>query len=346
MTSPAYNSQLLFDRPVASTATVREGQSGAAARADHDHGDGPGSSSSVLPYKDTLTLSATTATWTLTYTPITYPTAHSLHVKCGSASLIEGTDYTVSGQVVSILAGSGLASGDALVARYFYSPGVDATWVDVVTAKGPLAWYRMNDVSNGGTMTDSSGNAHHGTWNAVTSHTRVTGLVTGDSDGALRMTGAGGEGATVPYGSWMNLASGVTWVILIDNTTDTSARLWAREQSTYVWSIQFGGAVYFLASGALIATSNATTLNDNGKHMIVITYDLVNVRIYIDGVIDKTQPYTTALPTPTNPADIFTIGYGGGITSAHMYAGDGDEFIFDNEVYTPADVAALWAAAN
>lgn len=158
-----------FGRPVANTSTLKEGQSGAAARADHDHGD-HSSGATMLPYKDTLTMSGTTATWTLTYTPVTSPTAHSLHVYAGSATLIEGTDYTVSGRVVSVLAGAGLVSGDALVARYFYTPGADVSSFTPSSISGLMLWYsaeyeatQYSDSASLTVLHDLSGNGHDAT---------------------------------------------------------------------------------------------------------------------------------------------------------------------------------------
>jgi hypothetical protein len=334
---------LAFDRPAASAAgdVGREGYSGAGARADHVHDRSSEAAGGSLFKKDTHTMTGTTGTWTLTYLPAT----DSLHVYNGASVLVEGTDYTLTSNVVSIT--SGVISGDVLVARYAYVPADAVVFADLIASLGPLAWYRLGDVALGGTMADSSGHFHHGSYINAAGISQGASLVDGDSNGALTMNGAGGTGATVPYGSWMNLTTNVSWVVLF-KTTDASARLWAREQSTYVWSLQGfgGGTIAFLANGALIATSTGTSYNDGNKHMAVFTYDGTNVRIYGDGVIDKTQAYSTPLPTPTTVNDIITVGYGGGLTTAHMYTGDLDELMMFDRVLTPAEIAAIWSAAS
>ena len=283
---------------------------------------------------------------TLTYLPV----EDSWNVMIRRSPAFMGDDYTVSGQTLSIINGEMTPlTGDKVQIQYDYYVAVATAptgeWPGLVASLGPLAWWRLGDVSNGGTMTDSSGHGHHGTWNAVTSHTATSSLVAGDSDDALNMTGAGGEGATVSYGSWMNQTQ-MSWVFLVDST-DTSARVIARESGlgglTYVWSVQMGSNIIFLASGAVVATSTAT-VNDGSTHLIVITYDGATVDIYVDGDLNTSVAYSTALPTPTNTG--ITVGYGGGTTTSHMFSGEMDEQILFDRALNATEVTALWAAAT
>ena len=131
-----------FDKPVASTAgdVGSEGTSGAAARADHKHdrtGDtgGGGVTTGDLPTgkKDNLTASGTSATWNLTYIPMT----DTLHVYNGAAVLEETTDYSLSGKTVSVT--SGIASGDVLTGRYLYKTNAQpSTVVTLNTTSGAV----------------------------------------------------------------------------------------------------------------------------------------------------------------------------------------------------------------
>lgn len=278
------------------------------------------------------------------------PVEDSWNVMVRRLAAFDGDDFTISGQTLSLIDGDlAPVTGDKVRIQYDYYTGVPTTmnteWVDTVTGLGPLAWYRLDDVSNGGTMTDSSGHGHHGAWNGVTTHSLTTSLVPSDPDGALSMTGAGGEGAHVTSAAWMNLTSNLSWLIFF-KTTDTAARLFAREQTSgggQDWSLQVGNNVFFCAGGSVVATSVDNTLSDDAMHMAVFTYDGSNVRIYIDGAIDKTQAYST--PLGTSAQDIL-IGYGGGIASGHMFAGTLDEAIIFDQVLSGADVTALWNAAQ
>jgi hypothetical protein len=212
-------------------------------------------------------------------------------------------------------------------------------------ALGPLAYWRLDDVGNGTTMTDVSGNAHHGTWNAVTSHTVTSGLLANEPDNALLMTGTGGEGAVVPSASWMNITTNMSWVILF-KTTDTAAHMIDRAQVVgggQDWSLQIGSQFYFLAGGSTVAASTATGLNDNTMHLAVVTYNGSSVKLYVDGALDKSVAYSA--PLPTSAYDI-TVGYGGGLTSAAMFTGTLDEAILYASVLSATDVADLWAAAT
>jgi hypothetical protein len=295
---------------------------------------------------DLFTLASTGAqNLTLTY----LPSDQSWNVSLNGITAKWGTDYTISGQTLSLLTPLDPRTSDILEIQYDYLTGLsalpDTAWVDTVTALGPLAWYRLDDVSNGGTLLDSSGHGHHGTWNGVTTHTFTTSLLPSDPNAALLMTGAPGEGASVPSASWMNLTTNMSWVIFF-KSTDTSARLWAREQITgggQDWSLQFGGQLYFAAGGAVVLTSAASGLNDNNMHMAVFTYDGAHVKLYVDGTLDTSVAYSTALGTA---AQDVVIGYGGGITTGHMFAGTLDEAVWFDLVLTSTDVTNLWNAAT
>lgn len=276
------------------------------------------------------------------------PQPDSWNVSLSGVDQEDEVDFTITDQTLNILTAADARSGEKLRIQYDYLTGIPAlpseAFTGLIESLGPLAWYRLDDVSNGGVMTDSSGHAHHGVWNSVTSHTLTTSLVN-DDDQALSMTGAGGEGAKVVSASWMNITTNLSWVIFF-KTTDTSARLIAREQTSgggQDWSIQVGSHVDFDAAGSLVASSLASGLNDNNIHMACVTYDGSNLLIYIDGVLDKNQTYST--PLGTSAYDI-TIGYGGGTTTAAMFTGVLDEAIIWDRVLTTTEIAAIWDAAT
>jgi hypothetical protein len=292
---------------------------------------------------DPFTCAGGAEDFTLSFLPID----ESWNVSIGVAELTNGVGYTINGQTLSLETAADARAGETVQIQYDYLAGLPAAaaepFAGIIESLGPLAWYRLDDVSNGGTMTDSSGHAHHGLWNAVTTHALTTSLVN-DDDGALSMTGAGGEGAHVTSAAWMNLTGNVTWVVFF-KTTDTAARLWARESTAggvQDWSLQQGSQLYFAAGGSIVLTSVRTGLNDNNKHMAVFTHTGSSVALHIDGVFDNSAA-TSALATTAQ--DVY-IGYGGGLTSSHMFTGTLDEAIWFDRVLTDTEIAAIWDAAT
>jgi hypothetical protein len=143
----------------------------------------------------------------------------------------------------------------------------------------------------------------------------------------------------------MNLTQDVTWVIFF-KTTDTAARLWARESTAGAvqdWSLQVGSQLYFAAGGSIVLTSVATGLNDNNTHMAAFTKTATSVSLYIDGALDSTVGHAT--PLATTAQDVF-IGYGGGLTTSHLFTGTLDEAIWFDKVLTDTEIAAIWDAAT
>lgn len=323
-----------------SAAPVREQQTAVATALAGLSGSGDRDSQI-----DAFTCSGGAEDFTLTF----LPQPDSWNVIISGVGLLDGTGYTVTDQTLNLLTAADARAGEKVQIQYDYLTGIPAVAQDpftsLIESLGPMWWGRLSDVSNGGVLADSSGHARHGLWNSVTTHTLTSGLILGDPDQALSMTGAGGEGGKVTSASWMNLTTNMTWVIFF-KTTDTSARLWAREQTSgggQDWSLQLGGGLAFVAGGAGVATSVTGGLNDNNTHMAVFSYDSSNVRIYVDGTLDKTQAYSTPLGTA---AMDMLIGHGGGTTTSHMYAGVLDEAIWFDKVLTDAEIAAIWDAAT
>lgn len=275
---------------------------------------------------------------TLTFVPIE-DSWNLLHNRLGC---VEAEHFTLTGRTVSLLSGTDALTGDTVRVQYDYlveqSDPIAGGFYSTAMGLGPLAYWRLGDVSNGGTLTDSSGNAHHGTWNAVSSHTPTTGLLNDDSDQAALLTGTAGEGAVVSYGSWMNQTN-LSWVCLV-NTADFIARLVARESSNFVWSVQLaGGQPRFSANGLVIGDA-PTPVNDGATHLLVLTYDGSTVRFYTDGTLDAS--FAVVLTTPTS-SDI-TIGYGGGTGGGQMFAGVLDEAVVYARVLSAVEVSALWGS--
>lgn len=84
--------------------------------------------------------------------------------------------------------------------------------------------------------------------------------------------------------------------------------------------------------------STSTTLNDGEWHHAVVTYDQVNVRLYVDGVA-QTPTATTA--TPETNAKPLTLGKNSR-DATRYFKGDLDEIRVWNNDLTAAEVTALY----
>ena len=91
------------------------------------------------------------------------------------------------------------------------------------------------------------------------------------------------------------------------------------------------------------AAASATGLALNSWHHLVATYDGSNIKIYIDGALDVSAPYTATTPTNTNP---FTIGgaFEGG--SPSFFQGLMDEVSVYNRALTAGEVEAIYNAGS
>ena len=91
------------------------------------------------------------------------------------------------------------------------------------------------------------------------------------------------------------------------------------------------------------AAASNTGLALNSWHHLVATYDASNVKIYIDGALDVSAPYTATTPTNTNP---FTFGaaFEGG--SVSFFQGLMDEVSIYNRALTAGEVKGIYDAGS
>lgn len=324
-----------FDPPVPlSGPGAVEGTSGAAARANHNHGSvdlsaikqGGATSNQVLTWngttwapatasggsdttgfrKDSFTASGSTGTWVLSYLPLT----DSLHIYNGSSVLVEGTNYSLSGNTVSIT--SGISTGNALVARYAYntsSPlGGGNTYVTQILSTTPNAMWLLNETS-GTAMLDSSGNGRNGTYSTLP--TKATSLIPSYS-GQCNSYAASTRNGDIPYASWLTSSAGLSlefWTsttyspgavgVILDRLLDGTSII-----ETWAASVITGGFLQLLwydAAGSIRSVNGSTVINDGVARQHVITHDgNQTIKFYINGALDVTRTQGTGLWTGVN----------------------------------------------
>lgn len=210
-----------------------------------------------------------------------------------------------------------------------------------VLADNPLAYYRLGDVSNGGTMLDSGPNGHNGTYLAGGTQSSIASLLTTDAaNAAMNNPGTPGDGAVVAYASWMNVLTTALTVEFLVKTSDTAARLVVREGTSYVWSVQLNtsGCLRFGSAGVIRADGGALIATGTAKHC-AMTFDGSNVRFYVDGVLDNTTGFSGSLGTPTDTGLSIANKDGWGSTG-EMLTGVIDEVAIYNSVLSGARIAA------
>lgn len=191
-------------------------------------------------------------------------------------------------------------------------------------------------------MSDSSGNARHGTYGAAVTLGAAGSITAEPSDDAVTLSGSSTSTATVSYASWMNV--GNRTVIAAFRTTSTSSRMvFARQGgSNYNWGLYVNnGAPGFgtrSASGSNVAQSSVATYNDNQWHLIVGTYEGTTIRIYVDGVLRGSQAFSNGTSYTT------TNGLQVGGRGQDYWVGDVDECVVLESALDGTAVANLYAA--
>lgn len=218
-----------------------------------------------------------------------------------------------------------------------------------VLADSPLAYWRLGDAS-GTTLTDSSGNGHNGTYSSITLGT--TGLLAGDSDTAATFNGSSSNGL-VTGASWMNTGTATSLTVeaiikptgvsgthnIADRDFQSAARVFQfRLNGNKLEFITIGGTV-----GIVTATS-ITSLSAGTAYHVAATFDGSNIRLYINGTLDRTVVASGSLNT-TGLSDL-SVGatYGGGGVLTSFFGGVIDEVAYYNSVLSGTRLAAHYAA--
>lgn len=218
-----------------------------------------------------------------------------------------------------------------------------------VLADSPMAYYRLGDTS-GTTMTDSSGNARHGTYTGSPG-LNTTGLLTGDADKCVDFA-ANQYGSFTPPDLSLNASSvTVEAIINLDTTSsvhDIVGRRNAGSASTNeTWQLRVlstGKLDFFYVTGSSYVTTqqSTATLSTGTTYHVAATYDGANVKLYINGSLDSTFARTGTPNSTTSPIRIGFSGFGS--PNQEYFDGRIDEVAVYGSALSGTRIAAHYSA--
>jgi hypothetical protein len=261
---------------------------------------------------------------------------------------------TVAGQSVS--AEVDLAPPSAPSPPSTETPDMASHYAAVVLADAPLAYYRLGETM-GSTAFDSSGNGLHGTYGSGVTR-GASALISSDSDGAAVFNGGNPSPAaivTVPHSLTLEPSQAVSvelWLRqTVFNPDDATLLVYgdsARARPPYGADL-FQGAFNILldTTSGTADTSNLTVTKPtlNQTYHYVETYDSQNIRLYVNGVLELTKPFSGTLVG----YDLSGSGLGIGGSTANIgvvFAGTLDEVAIYGVALTPEQVRNHYAAGS
>lgn len=177
-----------------------------------------------------------------------------------------------------------------------------------------LAFYEMNeDVADYNTLFDSSSYGHDALYGEVgISPTRIAGVV---GNQLLHNSDIAGSGFTVAHNADMDFSDGITvmgWVTLTTANLTQSCGIISKDagvlgfsfftEPTALFRFHLNQAQLGSGTGSRVRSTTAATA-DTPIHACA-TWDGVNTRMYINGVLENTTPYAVALDQGTDPLNI------------------------------------------
>lgn len=176
-------------------------------------------------------------------------------------------------------------------------------------ARGLVMWLPMNEGGGRGAR-DISGNENHGAWVGTTNS-----WAGGDMGAAVNLTGASGGYISVPSSTSLQVSNAMT------------ASIWAKRPTASVngalfhkgtlgasygdWCLVFDGTpgtpknpdfrIAYPGSGLLVGSGGVSL---DKWHLCVATFDKVNAKLYVDGALVDSKPYTTAIAQTATPLNI------------------------------------------
>ena len=215
---------------------------------------------------------------------------------------------------------------------------------DVILATpGLLAYWRLNEAS--GNFVDSK----FGGANAVGAGgltRQAAGLLTGDSDKAVRGDGAAGTWITVPGQS--SPGAKMTFECWVKLETYTTGRIFLGKGSTFL--SQTANTTYRFnvrdtSSQDTFVVGSTNALKVGQRQHIVATYEVGSMKLYVDGVSvgGAPSPISPTLPVESGAHALNMLA--NSVGAAGM-VGTLDEVAYYNVVLTPAQVLAHYQAAS
>lgn len=246
--------------------------------------------------------------------------------------------------------------------KVFARARVPSEWQQTIEAETTVtAWYRLGEGS-GTIAADASDNKQHGTYAGGATFNQRSGLIFGDSDGAIGFDGTD-DYVTLPFGAAVDTANPYTiefWIEKASELTGNDEVIYEQSQgqttdSPGVVSILIRGTtggdgqVNFahITSGASAIIDSGVRIDDGARHHVVAVGTGATARLYVDGVLCGSSAYTAASSAVT----WLRIGDGklGSFTDAdagHFLNATVDEFIIHDDDLDATTIAAHYTAGT
>ena len=298
-----------------------------------------------------LTASGATITWT-TDEASDSQVEYGLTTAYGSSAALNSTMVTSHSQTLGGLASNTLyhyrvksrdAAGNLALSG-------DFTFTTPTDINAGLVGYWKFDEGSGASAIDSSGNGNTGT--LVNGPTRIAAGV----NQALSFDGVN-DYVSIPHTDKLN-AYPLTIALWMKTSTAAGVRGIVNK---YVAG-SYNGYQLFINNGTLCAwylrnTSNyvyngtGCTLdtagyNDNRWHHVAFVVDASGGRLYVDGILTASQPWTGPAGAPSTTQELQVGHYPGAFGGAEYFQGAGDEVHIYNRALSAEEVLKLYNAAK
>lgn len=212
-----------------------------------------------------------------------------------------GSVSPIGGKVVA----SGTLSANAAMRGTATAAAPAKPYKTVVLGDSPLLYYRLDEAS-GTTVTDSSPNAHTGTYDGAVT-LGATGALTTDTDTAISLPGTSTAYVASPsltlsgafsLEAWVNPANVLATGQNVESIFATSLR--DTSAIVYVPLVNGGSAKtkFQVTMGGTLAFLTSQTYAAGAWYHLVYTWDGTNQSIYINGTLDVTGTVTATTAAP------------------------------------------------
>jgi len=253
-----------------------------------------------------------------------------------------------------------------------------------VKALGPTFYYRFGEAAGATTVADSSGNGNTGTVRTSSPNTGVapaltfgaagSGLIWCDTTGLTspKIVGTLNSGSFVVWPSAranLNTFSIMAWV---RTSTTTGGRILGQSSSTWAKDVHYDRQLIFTDTGHVAfdvypgfnyAMTSTAALNDGLPHFLVATLGPAGATLYVDGVLDQSDPTRTTAETYTTNENVnpppagaprtpdgqgyWRVGWDNlaswGATDFGLNGVIDEAALFENQQLGAGQVAGLWA---
>jgi len=289
---------------------------------------------SIHPQTTRITIDTSPSGLTVFYDDTIAPASIVVDSVVGSTHTIEAPDQ--GGWTFESWSNGGSQSHTIVVgtspATYVatFSGSSSSRYRDAVLADTPLGYWRLGE-SSGTTAADVSGNGRAGTY-VNTPTLGSPGLLSSDADTSVTFNGVDEHVSIADAPVWQ-LTGDLTIEALINMTgghnyrTIVAKHRGSDDTSTFEFRVYSGASklqfVQKTTSGTFMTIASQTLVNPGTTYHVAVTKQGTTVRLYIDGILDKTATFSGAVAANVSPARIGmrdgTKAFGGRIDEVAIY---------------------------